>query len=45
MGNFLCKCNDKPFILATGLHRNHGYEMFTQSTKSSVIDIYHTFLP
>ena len=29
----------------TGVHRKHGYERFTQSIKSSLIDIYDRFPP
>ena len=30
---------------ATGVHQKYGYEGFTQSIKSSVIDIYDRFPP
>ena len=28
---------------ASDIHRNHGYERFTQGIKSSLIDVYDTF--
>ena len=28
---------------ASGIHRNYGYERFTQSIKSSLIDVYDRF--
>ena len=30
---------------ALSVHRNHGYERFTQSIKSSLMDIYDRFPP
>ena len=33
----------KSFV--SGVHRNHGYEIFTQSIKSSLMDVYDRFPP
>ena len=30
---------------ASGVHRNHGYEIFTQSIKGSLMDVYERFPP
>ena len=30
---------------ASGVHRNYGYEKFTQSIKSSLMDVYDRFPP
>ena len=30
---------------ASGIHRNYGYEKFTQSIKSSLMDVYDRFPP
>ena len=37
--------NNPVKYFALGAHRNHGYEKFTQSIKSSLIDVYDRFPP
>ena len=32
-------------FFASGIHRNHGYEIFTQGIKSSLMDVYDRFPP
>ena len=37
--------NNPVKYFASGIHRNHGYEKFTQSIKSSLMDVYDRFPP
>ena len=37
--------NNPVKYFASGVHRNYGYEKFTQSIKSSLMDVYHRFHP
>ena len=37
--------NNPVRYFASGVHRNYGYEKFTQSIKSSLMDVYDRFPP
>ena len=37
--------NNPVKYFTSGIHRNHGYEIFTQSIKSSLMDVYDRFPP
>ena len=37
--------NNPVKYFASGVHRNYGYEKFTQSIKSSLMDVYDRFPP
>ena len=37
--------NNPVKYFAFSVHRNHGYERFTQSIKSSLMDVYDRFPP